>query len=72
MVTKNVLRGMKVLRQAGNGYLVVLEGGSLEHDLLALWLDPGEGVDLRLEHQRLLGRVDLHVGVELLAPFHLD
>lgn len=62
---------LEALEHVGAPSAVVLDGGALEHDLLPMGLDPGQGENLGLEHQRLLVRVDHHVRKQLLAPFDL-
>merc|ERR1719515_434187 len=50
----------------------LIKDGPLQHHLLPLRLNPSQGKQLGLEDHGLLVSIDLHVLVDLLAPFYLD
>lgn len=47
-----------------------LQGASLHHDFLSVWLDPSQGKELSLENHGWLLRVQLYIIKLLLAPFN--
>lgn len=50
---------------------VYLQGASLHHDLLSVWLNSCQGEELSLEHHRRFLRVQFDRIKLLFAPFHI-
>ena len=44
--------------------------GSLDHNFLTMWLNSCQTLELSLEQDRFVIRVQVDVAVELFAPFH--